>query len=97
MTKKNKHFSDIKGNKWAEANYHGFAHDLPDTDNRLKKFRKQREKYGFDNSELWNLNTTIAKFILPRLKAFRKDIYGIPGRFCYDEPKEKKIFKKGKL
>lgn len=39
-------------------------------DDREKKFAKQRKERGFDNSELWNLDFTIAKFIVPRLKVF---------------------------
>ncbi len=32
----------------------------------------QRQTRGFDDAELWNLNTAIAEFVLPRLKAFRE-------------------------
>jgi hypothetical protein len=39
---------------------------------------KQRKKRGFDNRELWNLDQTIIKFVLPRLKAFRKYNHGYP-------------------
>jgi hypothetical protein len=35
-------------------------------------YAKQRAERGFDDTELWNLNTTIAQFILPRLKRFRE-------------------------
>lgn len=38
------------------------------TDNLVRKF--QRITRGFDDSELWNLYITIAKFISPRLKEF---------------------------
>jgi hypothetical protein len=33
----------------------------------------QRRTRGFDDSELWSLDHTIARFTLPRFKAFRKD------------------------
>lgn len=33
---------------------------------------KQRMTRGFDDTELWNLDHTIVKFILPRLKEFKK-------------------------
>jgi len=46
------------------------VNNLPKTDSRLKSFKKQRLKRGFDETELWNLNYTIAKFIYPRLKVF---------------------------
>lgn len=45
-------------------------------DKREKKFRKQRIERGFDDSETWSLRDTIANFILPRLKVYRKTIDG---------------------
>lgn len=36
---------------------------------KLKHFWQRRTR-GFDNSELWNLDLTIARFIAPRLRAF---------------------------
>jgi len=47
------------------------ANDLNPKDDRQKSWKKQRLTRGFDSTELWNLDTTIAKFILPRLVAFR--------------------------
>lgn len=44
-----------------------------------KKLRKQLKKNGFDASETWNLDETIARFALPRLKYFRKNLHGYPG------------------
>lgn len=40
-------------------------------DNREEEFSKQRLERGFDESEGWALDCTIANFILPRLKAFK--------------------------
>lgn len=34
------------------------------------KYKEQRKLRGFDDSELWDLDITIAKFVLPRLKRF---------------------------
>ena len=42
---------------------------------RKLKFLKQRLTRGFSDKELWNLDCTLAKYILPRLKAF-KDYHG---------------------
>lgn len=40
----------------------------------------QRRIRGFDDSEVWSLDDTILKFILPRLKRFReKDTHAWPG------------------
>jgi hypothetical protein len=43
-----------------------------DNDKREEKFLKQRLERGFDESETWSLYTTIAKFIVPRLKEFKE-------------------------
>jgi hypothetical protein len=32
----------------------------------------QKLKYGFSNTELWNLDNTISKFVLPRLIRFKQ-------------------------
>ena len=39
-------------------------------DSRQEEWKEQREKYGFDERELWSLKTTIAAFVYPRLKHF---------------------------
>lgn len=41
---------------------------------------------GYSNDELWNLDNTIAKWILPRLKAFKKDSIAFPADL--DSPDE---------
>lgn len=42
-----------------------------DKDTKNKRFyRKQRVERGFDSTELWNLDSSILRFTLPRLKAF---------------------------
>ena len=46
---------------------------IDDTDDRWEEYTKQRLERGFDNSELWNLEGTIAKFVYPRLEAFYED------------------------
>lgn len=45
---------------------------LPKGDDRIEKFKLQRKRRGFDDSETWNLDVTIAEFILPRLKVFKE-------------------------
>lgn len=39
----------------------------------------QRRIHGWDESDLWNLDHSLAKLILPRLKAFAKNTHGYPG------------------
>lgn len=41
-------------------------------DSRFEAYKKQRLERGFDDSELWSLDCTIAEFIAPRLKAFKE-------------------------
>jgi len=55
-------------------------------DEKDGEYKAQRLERGFDDSELWNLDCTIAKFVLPRLKAFRVNPHGWPSRVCsYEE------------
>ena len=42
-------------------------------DSRWDEYEKQRLERGFDDSETWNLDATISKFIYPRLLAFIED------------------------
>ena len=54
-------------------------------DKRWDVYKKQRCERGFDNSELWSLDTTIAQFVLPRLKKFREIRCGQPTFMTDDE------------
>ena len=44
----------------------------------LAKWRSQRLKRGFDDTELYNLDTTIASFLAPRLRALRESTCSYP-------------------
>lgn len=55
------------------------------TDNRWEEYKKQRIDRGFDDSELWSLDVTISKFILPRLKTFKDVAGGYPGGMTENE------------
>ena len=39
-------------------------------DKRWNKMKKERLKYGFDESETWSLYNTLSEFLLPRLKRY---------------------------
>lgn len=39
----------------------------------------KRRRRGFDDKDMWNLDITIAKFVLPRLMAFKNYSHGCPG------------------
>lgn len=48
---------------------------------RSIKFWWQRLTRGWDDSDTWSLDMTIAEFILPRLKKYREVNKGIPYTF----------------
>lgn len=52
---------------------------IDERDKRWEDFKRQRVERGFDESETWALDSTIAKFILPRLTEFRECTCGYPG------------------
>lgn len=41
-------------------------------DEREEQFRKQRMERGFDDSETWSLDYTVASFIIPRLERYQE-------------------------
>ena len=45
---------------------------LTPKDKRYKEFCEKLEETGISPDELWNLDTTIVRFIIPRLKLFRE-------------------------
>ena len=47
---------------------------------KRKKYSKQHGTY-VNKRELWNLDMTITKFVLPRLKLFREKVDSYPIRF----------------
>jgi len=73
---------------WYERAYYWFLRTVWDnikiTDRHIKWFYQRRTR-GFDDTELWSLDQPLAKYILPRLKAFRNyPLHGYPGQL--DEP-----------
>jgi hypothetical protein len=65
-------------------------HFIPDTEKFMRKFRFVRIKRffrwpwqiltrGFCDKDLWSLDYTIAKFIRPRIRAFRDNLHSHPG------------------
>jgi len=49
-----------------------------DDPKKLEHYKKQRDEQGFDDTETWHLDTTIALFLLPRLKRFIQVNNGVP-------------------
>lgn len=50
-------------------------------EDREEEYSKQRIEMGFDDSETWSLDHTIASFLLPRMKRFRELTNGYPSCF----------------
>ena len=59
--------------KYVKRTYITLA-DIHDT--RQLRFYHQRNWRGFDGSELWNLDMTIVRYLIPRLKRFAKNVEG---------------------
>ena len=58
-----------------------FSQGLSETDSRREEYKKQRMERGFDDTELWNLDYTILRFVLPRLKAYKDVAVGTTSDF----------------
>lgn len=59
-----------------------------ENDEREPKWKAQRLTRGFDDTEMWSLDCTIAKFIAPRLKVFKEQAEQIedhPGQITFQE------------
>lgn len=59
-----------------------------ENDEREPEWKAQRLTRGFDNTEMWSLDCTIAKFIAPRLKVFLEQAEQIedhPGQITFQE------------
>lgn len=50
----------------------------PKSSARERRFAAQRRSRGWDDSETWSLDHSLAKLILPRLKRFKELNNGIP-------------------
>ena len=68
---------------------YGLSKDMPEDDERQELWKKQREERGFDDTEIWNLDLTLAKFMIPRLKEYKKSTNGHPLDLTPEEWDEK--------
>lgn len=62
---------------------------------RPMRFVAQRLTKGWDDSDTWSLDLTIAEFVLPRLKRFKEVNNGYPGNMTaaqWDEILDKMIY-----
>lgn len=59
-------------------NYFGFAFDDNMSPKTKRKLFRQLKRDGIDESETWSLYWSLANYILPRLKIFRKTAMSYP-------------------
>ena len=63
----------------SEKNNFSIAEEVyKDEPEKLEKYKKQREEVGFDDTETWHLDKTVALFLLPRLKRYIQVNNGFP-------------------
>jgi hypothetical protein len=63
----------------SERNNFSIADEVyKDVPERLDHFKKQREENGFDDTETWHLDKTVALFLMPRLERFIQVNNGFP-------------------
>jgi hypothetical protein len=74
-----KKIKKIKKKFSKKKDYFGLIPTLDATDKRIIRLVKQYKKKGFDDTVTWSLDLEISKFILPRLKLFKKISNGYPG------------------
>lgn len=68
-----------KYTKDKSKNYFGCIHELsPSNFKRLSKYARQLKERGWDDTETWALDYTIASFVYPRLIRYKKLNNGYP-------------------
>lgn len=73
---------DPRGHKNSSGFNFGFYAVSADDE---QEYLLQRLQRGFDDTETWNLNSVIARFVLPRLKRFKEVNSGYPMNMTYEE------------
>jgi hypothetical protein len=69
-----------KSSTTSEINNFSIAEEVyPDEPEKLEKYKKQRDERGFDDTETWHLDKTLALFLIPRLERFIQVNNGYPG------------------
>jgi len=65
--------------------YYGLINNLPKNDERIPDFKKMWKEKGFEPTETWNLNSTLCRWIIPRLEYFIEVNYGFPANIEFEE------------
>lgn len=66
--------------------YLGRAFDKNITKEAKELYAKQRKERGFDDTELWCFDVTLARYLIPRLQRLKEIAVGYPAEF--DSPEE---------
>ncbi len=68
-----------KSSTITEINNFSIAEEVySDEPEKLEKYKKQRDERGFDDTETWHLDKTVALFLIPRLKRYIEVNNGFP-------------------
>ncbi len=82
-----------KSSTTTEINNFSIAEEVyKDEPEKLEKYKKQRDKNGFDDTETWYLDKTFALFLIPRLKRFIQLNNGFPNGETIESYNEKLNF-----
>ena len=77
IQKKSKDFSKLSIT--TEKNNFSIAEEVYSGDSeKLEKYKKQRDERGFDDTETWHIDKTLALFLIPRLERFIEVNNGFP-------------------
>lgn len=79
-----------KSSTTSEKNNFSIAEEVyKDEPEKLERYKKQRDENGFDDTETWHLDKTVALFLLPRLKRYIQVNNGFPGDMTEESFNEK--------
>jgi uncharacterized protein (DUF2164 family) len=69
----------LKSFTTTEINNFSIAEEVyKDEPDKLERYKKQRDERGFDDTETWHLDKTVALFLIPRLKRYIEVNNGFP-------------------
>ena len=83
----------LKSSTTIEINNFSIAEEVyKDEPEKLEKYKKQRDENGFDDTETWHLDKTVALFLIPRIKRYIQVNNGFPAGMTEELYNEKLNF-----
>jgi hypothetical protein len=80
----------LKSSTISEVNNFSIAEEVyKDEPEKLQRYKNQRDERGFDDTETWHLDKTVALFLLPRLKRYIQVNNGFPSGMTEESFNEK--------